>query len=173
MDLKPSDPSASRPMRKMTADSCDEEAELPSLLRVEARRERISVCSEMCDGEAGEEEPDFHTMAGAAEARPPKRAAATLSSFMVVVCARASAWFSFQVWRGRNVGNVATWATVFCGKRRCLGAPARARASARQHFLGRLLQDFWPLSLLHHSQRSALTNHPPYRSAIGMKSDKE
>lgn len=70
----------------MTAESPDEEEALSSLLKTEARRERVSVCSEMCEGEAGED-PAFHTMAGAAEAKPMERAAvATLSNnFMVKV----------------------------------------------------------------------------------------
>lgn len=70
----------------MTAESPDSEAALSSLLRVEARRERVSVRSEMCEGEAGEE-PAFHTMAGAAVERPMDRAAvATLSNnFMVMM----------------------------------------------------------------------------------------
>ena len=54
------------------------------MLRVEARRELVSVCSEMCEGEAGEELA-FHTMAGAAEVRPMERAAvATLSNFIMI-----------------------------------------------------------------------------------------
>lgn len=82
METSPSDPSASLPTRKMTAES-PVEAELSSLLlSVEARRERVSICSDMYEGE---EPPAFHTMAGAAVVRPMERAAvATLSrNFMV------------------------------------------------------------------------------------------
>jgi len=85
METNPSDPSASLPTRKMTAESPVEEvAALSSLLRVASRRERVSICSEMCEGEAGEE-PAFHTMAGAAVVRPMERAAvATLSKYFMV-----------------------------------------------------------------------------------------
>ncbi len=77
----------------MTAESPDllDKAALLSsllLLRVEARRELVSVRSEMCEGEAGEE-PAFHTMAGAAVVRPMERAAVTTAlsnNFMVISC---------------------------------------------------------------------------------------